>query len=286
MPPIPPASYMAPVPRIGRRDVFLARQHRLRWLRLLCALSMLHAVTAAAVDYTDIWYTPAEPGWGVNLVQSDSFMFATFFVFAQGGTPTWYTGQLNRDGAGKFNGALYASTGTYFAAPWVASASNTIAAGTVSFEPASGSATAGTLVYTVNGVGTVSKSIQRQTLTRIPLGGLYAGGQTGTYAGCSNSSNNGDYVDRYDLEVTHLSGGTATFRFKYTTGLVCTLSGAIEQHGQLYRMPSAAYACSDGLDTTATVYEIKATGQGVEGRFDAPSIGGGCREQGRFAAVL
>lgn len=247
---------------------------------------MLHTVTAAAIDFTDIWYTPAEPGWGVNLVQSDTFMFATFFVFGQGGTPTWYTGQLNRDGAGKWSGALYASTGTYFAAPWVTSGSSTTAAGTVSFEPASGSATAGTLVYTVNGVGTVTKSIQRQTLTRIPLGGLYAGGQTGTYSGCSNGSSNGDYVDRYDLDVTHLSGGTATFRFRYTTGLVCTLSGAIEQDGQLYRMPSAAYACSNGLDTSAVVYEIKATGQGVEGRFDAPSIGGGCRERGRFAAVL
>ena len=257
-----------------------------RWQRLLCAVLMLHTVTAAAIDFTDIWYTPAEPGWGVNLVQSDTFMFATFFVFGQGGTPTWYTGQLNRDGAGKWSGALYASTGTYFAAPWVTSGSSTTAAGTVSFEPASGSATAGTLVYTVNGVGTVTKSIQRQTLTRIPLGGLYAGGQTGTYSGCSNSSSNGDYVDRYDLDVTHLSGGTATFRFRYTTGLVCTLSGAIEQHGQLYRMPSAAYACSNGLDTSAVVYEIKATGQGVEGRFDAPSTGGGCREQGRFAAVL
>ncbi len=54
---------------------------------------------AAATDYTDIWWNAAESGWGVNFVQSDQFMFATFFVFGQGGTPTWYTGQLNRDGA-------------------------------------------------------------------------------------------------------------------------------------------------------------------------------------------
>ena len=215
--------------------------------RLLGALLLLHAVNAAAIDYTDIWYTPAEPGWGVNVVQSGNFMFATFFVFAQGGTPTWYTGRLNWDGSSKFSGALYASTGTYFATPWVGSNGTTVAAGTVSFEPANGSAHEGTLVYTVNGVpGTVTKTIQRQTLTTIALGRVYAGGQSGSYSQCTNSGNNGDYIDRYDLEVTHLTGGTATFRFKYTTGLVCTLSGAIQQHGQLYRIPSAAYTCSDG----------------------------------------
>jgi hypothetical protein len=253
--------------------------------RLLGALLMVHSLGATAIDYTDIWYTAAEPGWGVNVVQSGNFMFATFFVYAQGGTPTWYTGQLNWDGSTKFSGALYASTGTYFAAPWVAANGTTVAAGTVSFEPAN--AHEGTLVYTVNGApSTVTKTIQRQTLTTIPLGGLYAGGQSGSYSQCTNSGSNGNYIDRYDLEVTHLAGGSATFRFKYTGGLVCTLSGAIQQHGQLYRIPSATYVCSNGLNTSAIVYEIKATGQGVEGRFDAPSIGGGCRETGRFAAVL
>lgn len=252
---------------------------------MLVVLLAVRAAAAAAVDYTDIWYAPAEPGWGVNLVQSDGFLFTTFFVFAQGGAPTWYTGQLNWDGTSKFSGGLYASTGTWFATvPWVAG--NTSAAGTVSFEPAASAAHQGTLVYTVNGAGTVTKAIQRQTLTSIPLGGIYAGGQSGTYSGCSSSGNNGDYIDRYDLEVTHRTGGNATFRFKYTNGLVCTLSGSIQQHGRLYRIPSATYTCSDGLDTSAVVYEISATGQGVEGRFDAASIGGGCREEARFAAVL
>ena len=96
---------------------------------MLVVLLAVRAAAAAAVDYTDIWYAPAEPGWGVNLVQSDGFLFTTFFVFAQGGAPTWYTGQLNWDGTSKFSGGLYASTGTWFATvPWVAG--NTSAAGT------------------------------------------------------------------------------------------------------------------------------------------------------------
>ena len=45
----------------------------------LAVLLLVAAGRAAAVDYTDIWYIPAEAGWGVNVVQSDAFMFITFF---------------------------------------------------------------------------------------------------------------------------------------------------------------------------------------------------------------
>ena len=41
-----------------------------------------------AADYTDIWYLPAESGWGVNMVQSDNFIFATFFIYGPGTPPS------------------------------------------------------------------------------------------------------------------------------------------------------------------------------------------------------
>ena len=63
-------------------------------------------------------------------------------------------------------------------------------------------------------------------------------------------------------------------------------SGTFQQLGQLYRIPTASYACSDGLSTTAAVEEIKATTFGIEGRFSAPSVGGGCREDATFSAVF
>ena len=43
--------------------------------------------------------------------------FATFFIYGQNGSPTWYTAQLTWDGS-KFTGGLYATGGTWFAAPW------------------------------------------------------------------------------------------------------------------------------------------------------------------------
>src|SRR3954447_4143778 len=88
------------------------------WQRILLVMLLGIAPRAEAVNYTDIWYNPSENGWGVNLVQSDAFMFATFFIYGPTGDPTWYTANLTRDASGNFNGGLFGTKGTYFAAPW------------------------------------------------------------------------------------------------------------------------------------------------------------------------
>src|SRR6266404_3511858 len=248
---------------------------------LLAVLLFVAAGRAAAALYTDIWYIPAEAGWGVNVVQSDAFMFITFFIYGADGKPTWFTGQVTQDSNGNFNGTLYSTTGTYYILPWAGFAGG--AAGTVSFQPL-GPYTA-RLIYIVNGVGAVTKTIQRQTLTVITVGGTYSGAQSGTYSGCTMSSTNGPYRDYFDLQVTQLTNLSVTFAFSYTN-LSCTFTGTLEPHGQLYSVPAATYQCSDGLNTSASMAEIKATAQGVEGRFSAPSVGGNCREDAQFSGVL
>ena len=250
---------------------------------LLVALLMLAAARAGAADYTDIWYLPAESGWGVNVVQSNNFLFMTFFLYGADGKPTWYVAQVTQDASGNFNGTLYSFTGTYFALPW---AGNILSvAGTASFRPTS--PYTATLVYTVNGVGTVTKSIQRQTLTAITIGGTYAGAQAGSYSGCNNPAQNQLYTDHFNLQVTQFVDGSARFAFAYTgSGMTCTLAGTLVQYGQLYTVPTATYQCSTGLNTAASMAEIKATSLGIEGRFSAPSVGGGCREDANFSAVL
>lgn len=250
---------------------------------LLVLMLFAAAGRAAAVDYTDIWYLPAENGWGVNVVQSDSFIFITFFIYGADGKPTWYTGQITKDASGNFNGTLYSTTGTYYISPWVAGNLTVAAAGTVSFQP-SGPYTA-KLVYAVTGAGTVTKAIQRQSLTAITIGGAYSGAQTGSYSGSSCGASS--YRDFHDLQITQLTNGSVTFAFSYTGGLSCTFTGTLVQQGQLYSVPSATYQCSDGLKTSASMDQIKATGQGVEGLFSAPSVNGGnCREDAQFSGVL
>ena len=251
--------------------------------RLFLAVLLLAAASrAGAVDYTDIWYNPAESGWGVNVVQSANqsvnFLFITFFIYGADGKPTWYTGQVTLDASGNYNGGLYATTGTYYISPW-AGGSPPVAVGTVSFQP-TGPYTA-KLIYTVTGVGTVTKTIQRQTLTAIGVGGTYSGAQTGTFTSCAS---NFAYRDFFDLQLTQYTDGTFTFAFVYSN-YTCTFSGTLVQLGQLFNATAAKYQCSDGRDTTANISEIKATAQGVEARFSA-SYGGGCREDAQFSGVF
>jgi len=248
---------------------------------LLIALLVLPAARAGARDYTDIWYLPAESGWGVNVVQSDNFLFITFFVYGSDGKPTWYVAQVTQDASGNFNGTLYSATGTYFAAPWVGDVVSV--AGTASFRPTNPSTA--TLVYTAIGAPTVTKSIQRQTLTSIALGASYTGGQAGQYSGCTDPAQNFLYKDTFDLQVTQQTDTSVTFAFTYP-GLTCTLSGNLVQRGKLYSVPAATYVCSSGLNTAASMSEIQATAQGIEGRFSAPSVGGNCSEDASFSAVL
>ena len=259
--------------------------------RILFCLSLLVAAVPASakVDWTDIWYDPAESGWGVNLVQSDTFMFATFFIYGTNGLPTWYTAQMRWDQSRlAFTGPLYTTTGTGFQFQWQPGNFSATQVGTATFTPTQGGISVsyrGTLVYSIpaNGI-TVTKSIQRQTLTAIDLSGILTGGQYGEYYDCAASADNQTYTDAFDLDVTQ-TGTSINMVFTYTSGLSCTLAGTLEQYGSLHRVNNASYRCSDGLNTTATVYDLKSGSLGVEGRIFAPAVALGCKEAAKFASV-
>jgi hypothetical protein len=242
--------------------------------------------TSGAADFTDIWYLPRESGWGVNIVQSEDLLFATFFIYGSDNQPAWYTALLTWDGT-RYSGGLYATQGTFWANPWTTSNDQSVQAGTASFEPDAGNAYEATLVYTANGIGSVSKRIVRQSLKRIVIGGSYIGAQAGSYSSCSESEQNASYRDTYALSMVQPESGPATLTFTYASGATCTLSGTLQQRGQLYDMPAASYVCAGSLafTTTATLFEMKATAQGFEGRLSA-ALPSGCRENANFSAVL
>lgn len=248
----------------------------------IALLFALFTVPALATDYSDMWYIPAESGWGANFTQNAGILFVTFFIYDQNGKPTWYVAILGQDANGNFSGTLFSTVGTYFGAPWDPSAHASAMAGTASFTPTN--AYQGTLSYTVLGGPTVNKNVVRQTLTTIDLTGNFTGGQAGAYSNCSNPGNNFGYKDTFDLQVTQSAGNMAMVFAYNQLGANCTFSGALVQNGQLYTVPSATYTCDDGTNTTASMSEIKLTSQGIEGRFTSPSVNG-CREDAAFSAV-
>ena len=114
---------------------------------------------STATNYQDLWWNPAESGWGVNVTHQGNILFATLFTYDAAGQGKWFVlSNGTKTGAGAYSGKLYVTAGPAFnASPWVAATSTAV--GTMSFNFTSGNA--GTLTYTVNGVP-VTKAIQRE----------------------------------------------------------------------------------------------------------------------------
>jgi hypothetical protein len=243
------------------------------------------------VSYFDLWWNPAEPGWGVQIAQSGTFQFVTFFVYDSDGRPTWYTAELTADGTGNYIGTLYANTGSYFGLPWVPGLVTNVAVGTASFQP--DTPYQATLVYTLTGGPSVSKAIERQPLLPRKLAGSYSGAIAGSVTGCDNAAYNHPVVrGHFDLVVAQSGDASATLAFTITdggyAGMSCMLSGPLTHLGSLYRIGNAQYTCtgtgfSPGA-TTAVIERLHPTDQGIEGLFTTTVAG--CNQTINFGGVM
>ena len=262
---------------------------RFRTVFVALLVSLACVRPAAAIDWTDIWWNPAESGWGVNFIQADNFIFATFFIYGPQQQPTWVTAQLTRDANGVWSGPLYATTGPYYGAPWNPAQVTTNQVGTATFVPNAGSATAGTLTYNV-GTTSVSKQITRQTLKNTPMGGSYSGAVQSNFSGCNDPANNGPVSYFVNATVTQTVNGPIGLSFT-TGGGPLSLTGNYIQEGLLYRIPNATYTnaayASTTFTVTAQVTQVKVTAQGLEGIWTAtvgPSFAG-CVETAYFSIL-
>jgi hypothetical protein len=243
--------------------------------------SLLVSPARAATDYTDTWWTPSEPGWGVNLTQQSNTIYVTFYVYGPDGKTTWYAALLSRDGTGdRFTGTLSRFTGTYFGAPvWQGNASTPV--GTATFTATS--STSGTLAYSVDGVN-VGKSIERITLAPLNVAGLYIGGVSGRRSGCALS---GAILDAIQFDILHstLTGGIRIDQISTRTGqLVCRMEGTTTQTGKLLTVANASYSCVDGWNSPARIFNLRPTPAGFEAQWFSDG-GSGCTDSGQISGV-
>ena len=249
---------------------------------VLVVLGPMSALAAHAADYTDVWGVPSETGTGYSLVQNQDVLFATFYVYGASSQPIWYIGVMRDDGTGVYSGEVYVTAGSFFGSPYDPAQGGINSVGTVTFRPTAADAA----VFTYN-VGTVNvtKNILRNAFMTIVLGGSYTGGLAADQTSCNNPQNNTGVRRSVDVNVSQTTSGEGQIDFVLSGGLTCSMKGTLVQRGLLYSMTGAAYSCSTGLSTTADVTELRATGQGIEGKWRA-NVPGGCTETGRFAAVL
>ena len=112
-------------------------------------------------NYQDLWWVPAESGWGVNLAHQGDILFAAWFTYATDGTAQWLFGSnVPRQTDGSYAGPLYRATGTPFSQiNGQQSLLSASAIGNVSIRFSDGEH--GVMTYTADGV-TGTKNIVRQ----------------------------------------------------------------------------------------------------------------------------
>ncbi|HEX4332359.1 MAG TPA: hypothetical protein VH040_09480 [Usitatibacter sp.] len=113
------------------------------------------------IDYTDLWWNPAEPGWGLAITQQFNNIFLAWYVYDSAGKPAWYVAPscVVNDAQDGCAGPLFRTTGPALSTTFDSSAVRVFGAGSVSI--AFSDANTGTISYTVDGVSS-SKPISRE----------------------------------------------------------------------------------------------------------------------------
>jgi len=261
-------------------------QRRLAALSIFLAASLPAAATTFSVDYTDMWFNPAESGWGVNVIQQSDMIFATLFVYGSDNTPRWFVTGTGLQGSGStFSGSLYSTTGPFFGASFNPTAVGNSVVGnmTLSF----GGPNSGTLTYTVNGVS-VTKTIQRQPIRSNNLTGHYVGGVVANGTGCSGVGNGP--ISMFDSLTVNQNGGNITMTVNFTNAAgqasVCTFTGTYSPQGRLGSV-SGNFSCTFGSTPgNAGTFNLSAVDAGVYG-FSSAFSGRDqfCSYSGQFGGV-
>lgn len=132
-----------------------------RFDRVYPAISAYLGASGGGIDYTDLWWSPSESGWGLNLIQHPSrIVFGVWYTYAADGKRTWYvmpSGSWIEPNT--YTGALYEAAGPHLAQAFDASKVHVspVGSATLAFSDASH----GTFTYTVHGTSG-TKAITRQ----------------------------------------------------------------------------------------------------------------------------
>jgi len=252
---------------------------------LLAAASFLASPassTSFSIDQSDLYYIPAESGWGIQLVQRGSVIFGTMFVYGPSNTPTWYVATMQFAGNFTWTGDLYATTGPYF--------------GTVPFNPANVVATkvgtmtwvaqtvdTGTLSYVVDGVA-VTKNIVRQTLVLDDYSGTYLGAIHFTITGCTNAAENGSG----EIPITTISvvqnGQTLGITISALGTTLAAIAGTLGQSGQ-FGTVLGTYSDDSGDAGAASVSALNVQVNALAASYSLSSTNNGCQNVGYFAGM-
>jgi hypothetical protein len=235
--------------------------------------------TSFGTDESDLWWNPNESGWGMQLVQQGGLIFATLFIYGPDSKPTWAVAQIDYVGQATWSGPLYLTSGPWFGGLFNAGSVGVRQAGTLTFSAPVVSK--GTVTYAIDGVS-VTKQVQRQTLTLDNYNGNYVTAINLTQSSCSLPSDNGSFNGLMNLSINQ-NGNTMSMFWSLPFG-TCSYSGSYFQDGRMAAF-SGNYSCSNGDVGAMNLVEMTNRVGMVSGRISGRSSKIGCNYTGRFTGL-
>ena len=244
------------------------------------ALAPARAATPFSVDASDLWFNPAESGWGVNIAQQGDTAFLTLYVYGTDNKPAWYVASsmtgTKTGGAGdvRFVGDLFSTTGPAFnAGTFDPARVVTTRVGSATLDIAGG--TQGTLTYSVNGT-LVTKKIVRQTWRENNASGGYIGYLQGS---CATTTAGPEESMTFTINQAYPNFAMNTAG---TSGVSCGYNGTYSQDGRLGHV-EGTFNCSNGKGGTFALDAMEASTDGIVTHLTTKV--GTCTLTSRFAGI-
>jgi hypothetical protein len=127
--------------------------------------TFLASLSNVGENYTDLWWNPDEPGWGLGLTHQGHAIFGTLFVYDRQGNPLWLVMSVGeRDTGNLWKGPLYRYDGPTAAQPTRAPQPTLVGQMRLTFT----SRSEATLSYLIDGE-VITKKIRRQVYSLPPV---------------------------------------------------------------------------------------------------------------------
>ncbi len=138
---------------------------------VLAILALALAATSHAANYSDIWWNPAESGWGLTIADHETNLWAVWYTYRSDGSPTWMfaSGGTFDATRTRFTGSLYQATGPAYNASFSSRPVSVTPAGSISIDFAPPGLANGIALFSYT-VGNVSgtKQVQRYAFGDAP----------------------------------------------------------------------------------------------------------------------
>ncbi len=123
---------------------------------------------AAATNYQDLWWVPAESGWGIDFAHQGNLLFATWYTYdvanpRGGNPPMWLSALMLRQGSSNvFTGPLNRTSGPRFDNYYAVFDSQPVGTATATFTDGNHA----TFAYATDGSGGLPAVTQSKAITR------------------------------------------------------------------------------------------------------------------------